>query len=83
MAQLKIMLRFNCSRGSIIPLTEQQEYQLAWQMRSLIDMWLNIKKIEGAPDHSQESFLKDIWGVLSQLLTDMGNRELEQLNSAR
>ena len=80
MAQIKMMLQFNCSRGSIIALTELQQNHLAWQMRSLIDMWLNIKRIEGASDYSQEIFLKDIWGIFSQILTDMGNRELEQLN---
>jgi AcrR family transcriptional regulator len=80
MAQLKMMLRFNCARGSIIPLNQQQEQQLAWQMRSLIDMWLNIKRIEGATDLSLESFLRDIWGILLQLMTDMGNRELLQMN---
>jgi len=81
MAQLKMMLRFNCSRGSLIPLTEEQETRVAWQLRSLIDVWLNIKIIEGAADRSQQSFMKDIWGTLTLLLTDMGARELEQLTS--
>jgi AcrR family transcriptional regulator len=80
-AQIKMMIAFNCARGSMIVLTDKQQDYLAWQLRSLIDMWHYIKKTEGKKDLAVQHFLDDIWGVLNPFFTDMGTREFLQLNA--
>ena len=79
-AQIKMMIAFNCARGSLIMLTDQQQDYLAWQLRSVIDMWHYIKKTEGQNDLMLHHFLEDIWGILNPFFTDMGNREYHQLS---
>lgn len=83
LAQLKMMLSFNCSRGSLMALPDPELDHLAWQLRSLIDMWLYLKKVEGKNETGLPFFLSDIWGILSPFFTDMGRREYEQLNNER
>lgn len=79
-AQIKMMIGFNCARGSLFALTDKQQDHLAWQFRSLIDLWHYIKKTEGKSDVLLQHFLDDIWGILNPFLTDMGNREFRQLS---
>lgn len=80
LAQLKLMLGFNIARGSLIPLADQQVDHLSWQLRSIIDLWRYIVKTEGTKSETEQTFLNDIWGVLTPLFTDMGNREYRQLH---
>ncbi|MBS4066403.1 MAG: TetR family transcriptional regulator [Chitinophagaceae bacterium] len=80
LAQIKNMLSFNCSRGSLVSMPEMQLNQLAWQLRSLIDVWPYLTKIEGRKEASVQHFLSDIWGIFSPFFTDMGHREYQQLN---
>lgn len=79
-AQLKMMIAFNCSRGAFIALSELQQNQLAWHIRSVKDMWLYIKKVEGNTQLEIQYFLNDIWSVIFPFCTDIGKTELLQLN---
>ncbi|MFM7358778.1 MAG: TetR/AcrR family transcriptional regulator [Sediminibacterium sp.] len=80
LTQLKIMLNFNCARGSLHTLSEQEQQQLAWQLRSFIDMWPYIKKIESNSKPSISNFLSDIWHILNPYFTDTGRNEFYQLS---
>jgi len=79
LAQIKMMLSFNCARGSLFSLSDELQNHIAWQFRSLIDMWPYLKKIEGTNDPSLQNFLNDVWGILIPFFTDMGSREYQQL----
>ena len=80
LSQLNLMLAFNASRGALISFSSKQQHQLAWQIRSITDMWQYIKKVEGKKDLNMHLFLDDIWSIISPFFTDMGLREYQQLN---
>lgn len=81
LTQLKTMIGFNCARGAFNKLADEQQTFLAWQLRSLIDMWPYLKKVQGVSQIGQLLFLSDMWAVLTPFFTDMGNKEYQQLNS--
>lgn len=78
--QINLMLAFNSSRGALIPLNSKIQNHLAWQIRSITEMWLNIKKVEFNSDVNIHHFLYDIWGIICPFFTDMGLREYQQIN---
>lgn len=80
LAQLKIMLNFNCARNALKTLTSHEQEQLAWQLRSFIDLWLYAKKIECDSKPSLRSFLSAIWHVLNPYFTETGLQEFYLLH---
>jgi len=77
--QIKTMLDFNISRGAFIFLTYQQRLQLAWQIRSMVEMWRYMVRIENSENETEENFLNCIWGILKPFFSDMGMVEFKQL----
>ncbi|MBX9892871.1 MAG: TetR/AcrR family transcriptional regulator [Chitinophagaceae bacterium] len=76
---LNVMLQFNISRGSLIPIKETGVTQLSTNLRMQLDNWRYANKVEGVQNDTVESFLNAIWASISPYFTPMGIAEYKML----
>lgn len=78
---LSVMLQFNISRGSLVPLSESAITQLSTNLRLQIDTWRYANKVAGLQTDSVSVFLQAIWRSIIPYFTQMGISEYELLES--
>ncbi|MDX2283429.1 MAG: TetR/AcrR family transcriptional regulator [Bacteroidia bacterium] len=80
--QLRLMFRFNVSRGAFAPeQAEGQHDRLAALYWAQAETWLYRQELLGLDAGSFAGFRDPLWGLLSSCFSDMGWLEFRQLNA--
>ncbi|MBL7726904.1 MAG: TetR/AcrR family transcriptional regulator [Dinghuibacter sp.] len=77
--QLKLMLEFNISRGSLQAPAMGNTAELAEYLLAVTDNWRYIKHTQGIVNETEQGFTRAVWAQVAPYFTDMGNREFGQI----
>lgn len=86
--QINHLIDFNVARGAFIQTAADSKTQLGWQLRVILDHWPYIAQTSPAAIPSvtttpsaEHLFLQQLWGIFLPFLSDMGQREFQQLGN--
>jgi hypothetical protein len=80
--QIEWMFNYNVDRNTFqMPVKVEQYNQLAWLFWMTMDNWMYARQIKGLDHLDEDSFISDLWMLMTPYLTDEANAELKMLNT--